>query len=94
MSSKNYSRTIGIFGASGFIGESIIQRLARNNYKIKVASRNPYLSQNLRVSGDTAQIELTKINIHTDTSINKFLDDYYVCINIILILYEKRSLMF
>ena len=94
MSSKNYSRTIGIFGASGFIGESIIQRLARNNYKIKVASRNPYLSQNLRVSGDTAQIELTKINIHSDTSIQNFLHDCDVCINLIGILYEKSSQKF
>ena len=94
MSSKNYSRTIGIFGASGFIGESIIQRLARNNYKIKVASRNPYLSQNLRVSGDTAQIELTKINIHSDKSIQNFLDDCDVCINLIGILYEKSSQKF
>ena len=94
MSSKNYSRTIGIFGASGFIGESIIQRLARNNYKIKVASRNPYLSQNLRVSGDTAQIELTKINIHSDKSIQNFLDDCDVSINLIGILYEKSSQKF
>jgi uncharacterized protein YbjT (DUF2867 family) len=72
MSNKNYSRTIGIFGASGFIGESIVQRLAKNNYKIKVASRNPYLSQNLRVSGDTAQIEVLKINVNSEDSITSF----------------------
>ena len=94
MSNKNYSRTIGVFGASGFIGESIVQRLAKNNYKIKVASRNPYLSQNLRVSGDTAQIEVLKININSEDSITSFLEECDVCINLIGILYEKSSQKF
>jgi len=94
MNSKNYSRTIGIFGATGFIGESIVQRLVKNNCRIKVASRNPYLSQNLRVLGDTAQIEIVKININSEDSIASFLEDCDACINLIGILYEKSSQKF
>ena len=42
------SKTVGIFGA-GFIGENIIKKLAKKGHKIKVATRNPYLKQNLKL---------------------------------------------
>ena len=60
----NYRKTVAIFGGTGFIGEEIVQHLSKNNYRIKIATRNTYLAQNLKVFGDIAQIELhTKSNL-------------------------------
>ena len=94
MNQKNYSRTIGIFGGSGFVGEAIIQRLLKSNCKIKVATRSPYLSQNLKVYGDIGQVELCKIDIKSPQSIENFLKNCDVCINLVGILYEKGSQTF
>ena len=94
MNQKNYSRTVGVFGGSGFVGEAIIQRLLKSNYKIKVATRSPYLSQNLKVYGDIGQIELCKVDIKSSQSISSFLKNCDVCINLVGILYEKGSQTF
>ena len=55
------SKTVGIFGA-GFVGENVIKKLAKSGHRIKIASRNPYLKQNLKLLGEMGQIELIKIN--------------------------------
>lgn len=91
MNQKNYSRTVGIFGGSGFVGEAIIERLAKTNLKLKIATRKPYLSQHLKVYGDIGQIELVKIDIASTLSIENFIQDCDICINLIGILFEKRT---
>jgi len=45
MIEKNYRKTVGIFGGTGFIGEEIVQHLVKNGFKIKIATRNVYLAQ-------------------------------------------------
>ena len=90
MSKKNYSRTIAIFGATGFVGQAIAQILAKNNHKLRIATRNPFLAQNLKVLGDIGQIEIHKVNIFSDHSINLFLKGADTCINLIGVLYEKK----
>ena len=94
MNPKNYSKTIAIFGGSGFIGETIVQYLAKNNHKIKIATRNTYLSQNLKIYGDIAQIELHQVNIRSEESITEFLKDCDICINLVGILFETNSQKF
>lgn len=90
MNRKNHSKTIALFGGTGFIGETIVQYLSKNNHKIKIATRNPYLYQNLKIYGDIAQIELHKVNLNSEESINEFLKDCDVCINLVGILYETK----
>ncbi len=65
------SKTVGIFGA-GFVGENVIKKLAKSGHRIKIASRNPYLKQNLKLLGEMGQIELIKINdsIQNNSQIN------------------------
>ncbi len=82
------SKTVGIFGA-GFIGENIIKKLAKKGHKIKVATRNPYLKQNLKLLGEMGQIELVKLSIFDREKVSNFLEDVDVCINLVGILYEK-----
>jgi len=90
MIEKNYRKTIGIFGGTGFLGEEIVQHLAKSGFKIKIATRNTYLAQNLKVYGDVAQIELCQVNLKSEVSIKKFLQHCDVCINLVGILFETR----
>ena len=64
MNQKNYSRTVGVFGGSGFIGEAIIQRLLKSNYKIKVATRSPYLSKTLECMGTLGRSNFAKLTLN------------------------------
>ena len=90
MIKKNYRKTVGIFGGTGFIGEEIVQHLVKNGFKIKIATRNVYLAQTLKVYGDIAQIELHQVNLKSEESIKFFLQDCDVCINLVGILFEKK----
>jgi len=90
MIEKNYRKTVGIFGGTGFIGEEIVQHLVKNGFRKKIATRNVYLAQNLKVYGDIAQIELHQVNLKSEESIKKFLQDCDVCINLVGILFETR----
>ena len=94
MNNKNYSKTVCLFGGTGFVGEAIVQKLIKNNFKIKIATRNPYLAQNLRVFGDVGQVEIQKIDIRSDEAIENFLKNADICINLIGILYENGSQKF
>ena len=87
------SKTVGIFGA-GFVGENVIKKLAKSGHRIKIASRNPYLKQNLKLLGEMGQIELIKINIFNESQVSSFLNEVDVCINLVGILYEKGEYKF
>tara|TARA_B100000161_G_C33540215_1_gene410300 strand:+ start:232 stop:1179 length:948 start_codon:yes stop_codon:yes gene_type:complete len=87
------SKTVGIFGA-GFVGENVIKKLAKSGHRIKIASRNPYLKQNLKLLGEMGQIELIKVNIFNESQVSSFLNEVDVCINLVGILYEKGEYKF
>ena len=40
---QNNQKIIAIFGAGGFLGKHLMRELTKLDYRIKVASRNPYL---------------------------------------------------
>ena len=40
---QNNQKIIGIFGAGGFLGRHIMRQLTKLGYRVKVATRNPYL---------------------------------------------------
>jgi len=88
MNKKNYSKTVCIFGGTGFVGEAIVQKLAKKKFKLKIATRNPYQAQKLKVYGEVGQIELNKIDLNSNRELEVFLKDTDVCINLVGILYE------
>ena len=57
------NKIITIFGGSGFIGRHLIRRLTKNDYRIIVASRSPYLHGHLKPLGNPGHVELVKTNI-------------------------------
>ena len=89
-----YTKTVCIFGGTGFVGETIVQKLLKNKYKLKIATRNPYQAQKLKVYGDPGQIELFKINLNSYQDLENFLKESDICINLVGILFETGAQKF
>ena len=80
-----------VFGAGGFIGRHLIRELTKLDYRIKVATRNPYLKGYLKPLGNPGQIELFKTNIFNSEDVKRILSNCDLAVNLVGILYEKRK---
>ena len=91
---QNNQKIIAIFGAGGFIGKHLVRELTRLDYRIKIATRNPYLKGYLKPLGNPGQIELFRTNIFDSEDIKKVLKNCDYAINLVGILYETRKQKF
>ena len=91
---QNNQKIIGIFGAGGFLGRYIMRQLTKLGYRVKVATRNPYLKQYLKPLGNPGQIELFKTNIFDGEDVKQVLKNCDLVINLVGILYETRKQKF
>tara|TARA_B100001996_G_scaffold303225_1_gene243998 strand:- start:611 stop:1552 length:942 start_codon:yes stop_codon:yes gene_type:complete len=91
---QNNQKIIAIFGASGFIGKHLIRHLTQSDYRVKAATRNPYLTGYLKPLGNPGQIELFKTNIFNSDDVKKVLKNCDYVINLVGILHEKRKQKF
>ena len=91
---QNNQKIIAIFGAGGFLGKHLMRQLTKLDYRVKVATRNPYLKGYLKPLGNPGQIELFKTNIFDPKDIKKVLKNCDLVINLVGILYETRKQKF
>ena len=91
---QNNQKIIAIFGAGGFLGKHLMRELTKLNYRVKVATRNPYLKGYLKPLGSPGQIELFKTNIFDQESVKQVLKNCDLAINLVGILYETRKQKF
>jgi len=91
---QNNQKIIAIFGGSGFLGKNLMRQLTKQDYLIKVATRNPYLKGYLKPLGNPGQIELFKTNIFNSNDLRKILKNCDYVINLIGILHETRKQKF
>ena len=91
---QNNQKIVGIFGAGGFLGKYLMRELTKLDYRIKVASRNPYLKGYLKPLGNPGQIELFKTNIFNIEDVKQILKDCDFVINLVGILHETRKQKF
>ena len=91
---QNNQKIIAIFGAGGFIGKHLMRELTKLDYRIKVATRSPYLKGYLKTQGNPGQIELFETNIFDSDSIKEVLNNCNFVINLVGILYETRKQKF
>jgi len=91
---QNNQKIIAIFGAGGFLGKYLVGQLAKLDYRIKIATRNPYLKGYLKPLGNPGQIELFKTNIFNPEDVKKVLRNCSSAINLVGILYETRKQKF
>jgi len=57
------ARQITVFGGSGFLGRYVVRALAKNGWRIKVATRHPNKAFFLRPMGQVGQIGFVKCDI-------------------------------
>ena len=91
---QNNQKIIAIFGAGGFLGKNLMRELTKLDYRVKVATRNPYLKGYLKPLGNPGQIELFKTNIFDQVSVKQVLKNCDLAINLVGILYETRKQKF
>lgn len=91
---QNNQKIIAIFGAGGFLGKYLMRELTKLDYRIKVATRNPYLKGYLKPLGNPGQIELFKTNIFNEEDVRKVLSNSDFVINLVGILYETKKQKF
>ena len=91
---QNNQKIIAIFGAGGFLGKHLMRQLTKLDYRIKVATRKPYLKGYLKPLGNPGQIELFKTNIFNTNDVRHVLKDCTFVINLVGILYEKKRQKF
>ena len=91
---QNNQKIIGIFGAGGFLGKHLMRQLTNLDYRIKVATRNPYLKGYLKPLGNPGQIELFKTNIFNPEDVKQVLKNCDLTINLVGILYETKKQKF
>jgi len=91
---QNNQKIIAIFGAGGFLGKHLMRQLTKLDYRIKVATRKPYLKGYLKPLGNPGQIELFKTNIFNINDVRHVLKDCAFVINLVGILYEKKRQKF
>ena len=71
-----------------------MRQLTKLDYRVKVATRNPYLKGYLKPLGNPGQIELFKTNIFNLEDVKQVLKDCDFVINLVGILYETRKQKF
>ena len=91
---QNNQKIIAIFGAGGFIGKNLMRHLTKLDYRVKVATRNPYLKGYLKPLGNPGQIELFKTNIFDPEDVKLVLKNCDLAINLVGILNETKRQTF
>jgi uncharacterized protein YbjT (DUF2867 family) len=91
---QNNQKIIAIFGAGGFLGKHLMRQLTKLDYRVKVATRNPYLKGYLKPLGSPGQIELFKTNIFNENDVKEVLKNCHFVINLVGILNESKKQKF
>lgn len=87
-------RLVTLFGGSGFIGRHVVRALARDGWRVRVASRRPDLAFHLQPLGKVGQIHAVQANLRYPDSIVHALRDAEAVVNLVGILSETGGQTF
>ena len=91
---QNNQKIIAIFGGGGFLGKHLMRQLTKLDYRVKVATRNPYLKGYLKVLGSPGQVELFKCNVLNAEEVKNVLKNCDLVVNLCGILNENKKQTF
>jgi NADH dehydrogenase len=79
-----------VFGGSGFIGRYVVQRLAAQDYVVRVAVRDPAGASFLQTQGRVGQIVPLAASITDAAAVARAVAGAEVVVNLVGILHERR----
>lgn len=82
-------RQVTVFGASGFIGRHLVQRLARLGMRVTAAVRQPQRAKFLVPMGDVGQVTPVFCDITSDAGVAAAVAGADAVVNLVGILYES-----
>lgn len=88
------SKLAVVFGGSGFLGTQVVRALCREGWRVRVATRRPHQSPELRVEGRVGQVQLAQVNVRAPLSLARAMDGADAVINLVGILYESGKQKF
>ncbi len=80
-----------VFGGSGFIGRYVVQRLAAQDYVVRVATRDTAGAKYLQTQGRVGQIVPLAASITDEAGVARAVDGAQVVVNLVGILFERRA---
>jgi NADH dehydrogenase len=75
-----------VFGGSGFVGRYIVQRLANEGWRVRVAVRRPNEALFVRSYGTVGQVEPIQANIRDDVTVRRAIEGADAVVNCVGIL--------
>ena len=85
-------KNILVFGATGQIGRNLVRKLTKKNYKVTAVTRNLHQKGYiLKTQANPGYIDIIESNIFDINKLEELVSNCDVCINLIGILYEKKS---
>lgn len=82
-------RLATVFGGSGFVGRHIVEHLARDGWRVRVAVRDPVGAEFLKPAGDVGQIVPVFADIGNEVSVGAAIDGAGLVVNSVGILTER-----
>jgi uncharacterized protein YbjT (DUF2867 family) len=88
---RQFSGRIVIFGGSGFLGRSLVNRLARQGGQVVIVSRLPGQAIRQAIAGEPGQVLAIAADIHSDASVAMAVRGADCVINLIGVLAQGRG---
>ena len=76
-------RLVTIFGGGGFVGSRVVQELARNGHRVRVAVRRPNLAAHTRMFGSVGQVMPIQANVRNLASVRRAVAGADIVINLV-----------
>ncbi|KAK3072708.1 Protein-lysine N-methyltransferase efm5 [Teratosphaeriaceae sp. CCFEE 6253] len=86
--------TATVFGATGFLGRYIVNRLARAGCTVVVPFRDEYAKRHLKVSGDLGRVVFIEYDLRNATSIEESVRHSDIVFNLVGRDYETKNFDF
>jgi len=87
-------KLVTVFGGSGFVGKHLVQALAREGYRVRVAVRRPDLAGEVRMFGSVGQILPIQANLRNEASVQRAVQGADIVINLVGLGYEAGAQRF
>ncbi|CAA7627549.1 complex I NDUFA9 subunit family protein [Magnetospirillum sp. SS-4] len=87
-------RLVTVFGASGFIGRTLVRRLAAQGWVVRAAVRDPIAAEFLKPMGDVGQVTPLRADINDAKAVAMAVAGADAVVNLVGILYESGRATF